>query len=56
VVAPADAAGLHANAGLAGAGLGDFAFLELEISAGLRDNGDFHFWHLRFPWMEEQTV
>src|SRR5713226_5791858 len=45
-VAEADAAGLHADADLAGAGLGDFALLELEVCAGLGGNGDFHFRHL----------
>ncbi len=46
VVAEADTAGLHADADLAGAGLGDFALLEFEVRAGFRDDGDFHFWHL----------
>jgi hypothetical protein len=56
MVAEADCAGLYADADLAGAWLRDFAFLELEVCAGFRDYGDFHFWHLRFPWWEEHRL
>ena len=44
-VAEANTAGLHADADLAWAGLGNFAFLDFEIRAGFGNNGDFHFWH-----------
>jgi hypothetical protein len=47
---------LDADADLTWARLGDFAFLQLEVSAGFGDDGDFHFWHLRFPSLEEQQV
>jgi hypothetical protein len=51
VVAEANAAGLHADADLTWAGLGDFAFLEFEVRAGFGDDGDFHFWHGQIPWI-----
>src|SRR4029077_8144684 len=55
-VAEADAAGLHVDADLAGAGLRDFALLEFEGGAGFGDHGDFHFWHLVIPLLEDQNV
>ena len=49
MVAKANAAGLHADADVSRGRLGDFAFLQFEVGAGLGDYGDFHFGHRGVP-------